>query len=85
MLQVGAGALAGTLPVVDGLGEPSNVAVDGMVVGASLGGVGEFAVWFGESALGVVATDGPVRKSAPAGEPAKGEQRDYHLATLQHY
>lgn len=69
-LEVGSGALAGSLPVVDGVQQPSRVAVDLILREIAAGVVGQYAVRVWEAVLVVIAQHRSVGQSTPAGEPA---------------
>lgn len=68
--EIGSGALAGSLPVVDGVEQPSRVAVDLIIGEVAAGVVGQHAVRVWEAVLVVIAQHRSVGQSTAAGEPA---------------
>ncbi len=70
-LEVGAGALAGTLPAVDGLHKPAGVTMHFCLGQIPIGIVGQFAIGLGQSTLVPVPQHRSIRKRPPAGEAAE--------------
>lgn len=76
-LEIGSGALAGSLPVVDGVEQPPRVAVYLMLGEVAAGVVGQYAVRVWKAVLVVIAQHRSVGQSTAAGESAKGEQPEH--------